>query len=847
MYSWWLRARATFHPQTWRLQPFNSTPRRLVALTPGLIALAITAFTNFSPVNPGSRAFLVWTPGEVGIWAGLIGSGIVWIVVMDLRTARNSLGEVQRAEEQRRAIAAIGVAASWDLDLHRLYQRISQDLRSILEFDRFTVTSAQPSGRMRVEFVSGAQVEGPEAGFILPESPSEPDGLPPENRSLYGSRLTATIPACNGTLTIRCREADQYSANHLELLRQAIAQISPGIANAIVFQASERRLKERTLLAEIGRAVTSEQEPHAIFSTVDSSLSGLVNYDHFGVILADNLNGVTESGTIIYWSVDGLAGRRTDQTVRLEPGRFSMTEVFRGTGSDPLGIGPSGEPDTGGSRVWLQTPLVVQERLIGLLMLSSEAGEAIGQDEAALALSVSFQIAPAIQNAILNASLKRLADEQRAIAAIGLAANNELKLEAIFNSVAEELAKVVRFDRLSVVYINPEDQQREVAFVQGVEVDGFRVGDVVPNLPDADLASNRTNQHWDWSNAAPDVQKLKERGQFRSRASALLGSESYVIGTLHIANRERDAYGAQTTDFLERVAIQVTPAIRNARMIAAERELRETLDRQNQELFEANNARKQFLSTVSHELKTPLTIISGFIDLLASPADQSSEIERRDTLNIIRRNADQLDVLINDILDISRLDAGTFKIDPVPFCANELVSDLYTSFQSLLRLKSQVLIIRTPEEDTWLAADRARILQVVTNLLSNACKYSPEETQIELLCEVDGDRLHIAVKDQGIGMSEEEQQGLFTAFFRVDNATTRTVSGTGLGLVIAKSITELHGGEINVSSRPGIGTIFELWLPGLTTKEEAAAAPAVITGSRLWPERDLDELEMGAD
>ena len=242
-----------------------------------------------------------------------------------------------------------------------------------------------------------------------------------------------------------------------------------------------------------------------------------------------------------------------------------------------------------------------------------------------------------------------------------------------------------------------------------------------------------------------------------------------------------------------------------------------------------------------------MTIISGFIDLLASPTDQSSETERRDTFSIIRRNADQLDVLINDILDISRLDAGTFKLDPAPFCANELVSDLYTSFQSVLRLKSQVLNVRTPEEETWLAADRARISQVVTNLLSNACKYSPGETQIELLCEVDGDRLHIAVKDQGIGMSEEEQQGLFTAFFRVDNATTRTVPGTGLGLVIAKSITELHGGEIKVSSRPGTGTTFELWLPGLTTKEEAAAAPAAFTGSRLWPERDLDELELGAD
>ena len=761
---------------------------------------------------------------------------------MDLRKVRKKLDEVQHAEEQRRAIAAIGVAASWDLDLHRLYQRISQDLRSILEFDRFTVTSAQPSGRMRIEFVSGAVDEGPGAGFVLPETPSEPDGLPPENRHLYSSRLTAAIQACSGTLTIRCREADRYTAEHLDLLRQAIAQISPGIANAIVFQASERRLKERTILAEIGRAVTSEQEPHAIFRAVDSSLSGIIKYDHLGVVLVDRLDGSSASGTIVYWSIDGLAGRSSGESVQFEPGRFSKTEVFRGTGSDPIGIGPSGEFNGSGSRVWLQTPLVVQERLIGLLMLSSETAEAIGQDEAALALNVSFQIAPAIQNAVLNASLKRLADERRAIAAIGLAANNELMLDAIYSRVADELAEVVPFDRFCITYLNPGSADEELAFIRGLPVENLPVGETIEGH--GQRMSESLHQYQSQTDDSFPYQ-LRER--FDSHAAATLGTEQNVIGMLLITSKKPGAYDAQTKDFLERVAIQITPGIRNARMIAAERELRETLDRQNQELYEAHNARKQFLSTVSHELKTPLTIISGFIDLLASPEDRSNDEERRETLNIIRRNANQLDVLINDILDISRLDAGTFKIDPAPFCANELVSDLHASFQSLASVRSQTLHVRTVVEETWIAADRARISQVITNLLSNACKYSPVETEIELLCEVDGDRLHIAVADQGIGMTEEEQKGLFTAFFRVDNETTRTVSGTGLGLVIAKSITELHGGEIKLSSRLGAGTTIEFWLPGLTSKEMAVLTPAVFTGSRLWPERDLNELDLGAD
>ncbi|MDA0233039.1 MAG: ATP-binding protein, partial [Chloroflexi bacterium] len=164
------------------------------------------------------------------------------------------------------------------------------------------------------------------------------------------------------------------------------------------------------------------------------------------------------------------------------------------------------------------------------------------------------------------------------------------------------------------------------------------------------------------------------------------------------------------------------------------------------------------------------------------------------------------------------------------------------------KLRSQTLTVQSNEDDTWIDADRARISQVITNILSNACKYSPEKTEINLICEIDGDRLHLAIVDHGIGMTGEEQQSLFTAFFRADNETTRTVPGTGLGLVIAKSITELHGGEVRLKSRPGVGTTIELWLPGLTAKVTAEELPqAAFTGSRLWPERDLSELDLGAD
>lgn len=825
----------------------SSARRYFNALVPGLLTLIITLFTDLRIVSSRVEEIFLWTPFEAILWIGLLIAGVLWTVYREISSVRKRLAEVSKAEEYRRAIAAIGMAASWDLDLDRLYRRVSQDLRSILEFERFTVTRALPTGRMQIEFVSGNELEGHAAGSILPESPEEPDGLFAEYRPNYRSRLTAAIPACNGTLTIRTRGEEQYSSAHLDLLRQAVAQISPGIANAMMFQSSERRLRERTVLAEIGRAATSASDAGTIIKAVDESLSKIITYDHMGLILVDEEKNRGPNGVVTYWSHAGLSGWNQGDRIPFDFDSATRGVVVTGHGSEFWFTPEPEAPPDGTVRTWLQAPLFVQEELIGMLVLSSVAEDELGPDTSSLILNVSLQIAPAIQTANLTATLKRRADERRTVAAIGLAANSDLNLSTIYKSVADELSKVLEFERLAITHLRPDDKY-EIAYATGIEVDGCRVGDLVEisniNKPSLDSASQ------DWLEASPEMKPLVEKSGLKSRATAPLGSATQVIGRLHMASLKENAYDSQDVDLLERIAIQITPAIRNAQMIAAERELRETLDRQNQELYEANHARKQFLSSVSHELKTPLTIISGFIDLLASPGDVQSQEERQETFTIIRRNADHLNVLINDILDISRLDAGTFKINPLPMSMNSLISDLEASFQSLLRTKTQTLAVEIPEDEVWIRADESRISQVITNLVSNASKYSPDGTVITLGCEIDGDRAHVTVADQGVGLTEEEQKGLFNAFFRADNETTRKVSGTGLGLVIAKSITELHGGEIRLESQLGEGTTIEFWLPNLTTKETAeieVPKQEEFSGSRLWPDGMPPDLELGAD
>ncbi len=822
--------------------------RYALPFIPGLAVLLFTALTDVPALNPGTVKILFWSPFEIVLWFAVLLAGGAAAYVRENWVLNTKLREISRAEEQRRAIAAIGMAASWDLDLSRLYARVSQDLRSLLEFDRLVITSALPTGRMRIEFVSGPDGEGFSAGAILPEVPDQPDGLHAEYRDAYQSRLTVAIAACNGTLTIRSKVLGKYSPADLDVLRQAVAQISPGIANAILFQSSEQRLRERTVLADIGLAVTSTADPYRIIEAVNASLKKLIDYDHLGVILLSDRNESSGNGELVYWSNSGLSGLNAGDEIPFSSDAAYQGEVISATGSDFSLGSPANENDGSSPRAWLRAPLFVQEKLIGVLVVSSLVDGALGEEEEALLLNVSLQIAPAIQNAKLTGTLKRQADERRTIAAIGLAANSELNLDAIYNGVAEELAKVLDFDRLAITHKVPETGEHEIAYTAGISAEGYNVGDRVRlQMSDEPVKASKGSE---FAGPSSSLRQLVKLSGLSSRASAPLGTTPNVLGTLSIGSLEENRYDDTDVELLRQIAIQITPAIKNARMIAAERELRETLDRQNKELYEANNARKQFLSTVSHELKTPLTIISGFIDLLATPDQVTDEDERRETFEIIRRNADSLDVLINDILDISRLDAGTFKLDPAAFPMNDLISDLEASFQSLLRTKTQTLAVNMGKDELWVRADRSRISQVITNLLSNASKYSPESTEITLGCQIDGDRLRVSVADQGVGMTEEEQKGLFTAFFRADNETTRTVPGTGLGLVIAKSITELHGGEIRLESQPGVGTTIDIWLPELTTEEEAEAETAeqeTITGSRLWPDGPPDDVAIGAD
>lgn len=218
--------------------------------------------------------------------------------------------------------------------------------------------------------------------------------------------------------------------------------------------------------------------------------------------------------------------------------------------------------------------------------------------------------------------------------------------------------------------------------------------------------------------------------------------------------------------------------------------------------------KNEFVSMVSHELRTPLTSIKGYVDLIVDgEAGEINEIQR-EFLQIVQENSDRLVSLINDLLDISRIESGRVHLKIEPLEIGDIVQGVMDTFRTYADQSSVTLESHVARNLPRVAADRDRVGQVLMNLVSNAIKYSPGGGSVNVAVKRRGDKVNIEVTDTGIGISDEDQRQLFTKFFRVDSSLTREIGGTGLGLSICKSVVELHGGEIWVKSREGEGSTF---------------------------------------
>jgi signal transduction histidine kinase len=304
-------------------------------------------------------------------------------------------------------------------------------------------------------------------------------------------------------------------------------------------------------------------------------------------------------------------------------------------------------------------------------------------------------------------------------------------------------------------------------------------------------------------------------------------------------------YEAHTGEVFDGIGAQIAPVLDNAVTMEKERELFGRMEAQNWDLLQAKaelqvtaneltaknealeaagETRTAFLSMISHELRTPLTIMNGFAEYLTMNSEKNLTESQIQYVGVMQKNGIQLSRLVDDLLDVARLESGKFELDFDEIDAVTHIQDVVRGFKTIASEKKQTLNVIVPDEEAWVTADRGRLTQVVSNLLSNASKYSDEGTDIDLSVQVDSAQIRCAVKDHGIGISDDAMSSIFHTFYRAPELKSQNVPGTGLGLVIARSIINQHGGDISVESKPGEGSVFEFWLP-LSSAESWTDSP----------------------
>jgi len=281
-------------------------------------------------------------------------------------------------------------------------------------------------------------------------------------------------------------------------------------------------------------------------------------------------------------------------------------------------------------------------------------------------------------------------------------------------------------------------------------------------------------------------------------------SPNWIEGSLHVI--------ASVRDITERKAVENRIQALREQYTAELTMKNEQLEARNREVEQANRLKNEFLASMSHELRTPLHTIIGFSELLTEQLEGPLGEKQQRFVGHILQDARHLLELINEILDISKIESGRLELKRESFDFSQCVEEVLAGIRHQAATKNITLENKNRFQSS-LYADRLRVKEILYNLLSNAVKFTPERGRVWVEGSSEGGTLRVSVCDTGIGIPEQEHPSIFEKFYQVGDASGGTREGTGLGLPITKHLVELHGGTISVESRPGQGSSFRLTFP----------------------------------
>jgi signal transduction histidine kinase len=764
--------------------------------------------------------------------------------------------QTQQESELRNVLAELGRIATSTLDIGDVYDDVAKLIARVIPFERLAVASIQSgSGINQIEYATGTPMKSQLVGtqIILDQQitdylnefgkpvvvdsdfakkfPLLEQYVQLGEKSGLKSWLVAPLiweGLAIGSLALRHSKANFYKENHLKTAALISDQLSGAISSSLSYRKERRANEVQAALADLGRIATSTLDIGDVYDEIAETVSRVIPIDRLVVSSYEN------SGTIgVTEYVDGVPMADTEiGTKKAIPvdisefivkfrSPFIVDDVIQ---SQHPGIKYfSDAAKSSGLHSWLLAPLIWRDEIIGGLHFRHKKENIYDNDDLLYSGLIAQQISGAIANSLSYRKERRENEVQAALANISIVVSQDLELQRVYNSVADELSRLIHYDRLAIVLFDRETDDLTIDFARGVSPAGDTPGIVITR--------QNQNRTWRW-HLDKNLETIPTE---RDIAMENLGLKSWIQaptgmqpdgpdGFLSIRAFAENQYTNSDLELLTLIAKQITPSIQNARLYQQSLKLNEqrqranALDEENIELQRIADARSEFLSTVSHELRTPLTSISAFADILARNKPENLDQAQIKQIEVIKRSTTSLTTLIDDLLDVSTADAQQLNLNRAPFSLNDLIAEFETGTTTTLQNKNQNLTIKNENENIWIDADRARITQILNNLISNASKYSPPKTEITLSATTNEGKLTIAITDHGNGIAPNDLPSVFAPFFRATDTKTRQQQGTGLGLTIVKTIVELHLGEIQIQSKLEKGTTVTFWIPGITPK-----------------------------
>jgi signal transduction histidine kinase/DNA-binding response OmpR family regulator len=378
----------------------------------------------------------------------------------------------------------------------------------------------------------------------------------------------------------------------------------------------------------------------------------------------------------------------------------------------------------------------------------------------------------------VNRQLRRRVQEMDILYQVGKSVTSLLSKEQVLERVLDAIFYVIGAEEATLMLINEENGELQTEIHRQQE----------PETP-SQLTSRSFQE------MASETARKGDATSSGSTVSIPLKVGGRVIGVLGVGNRvNTHPFSGHDRQLLLALADYAAIAVENARLY--------------EEVWKADQSKTEFVSLVAHELRTPMTSIRGYTDLLLKGMCGSLSPQQEEFVNVVHNNVVRLQILVSDLQDVARIETGHLRMELQPTELTDALKNAFQATQRRIKARSQQLTVKIPRDLPLVRADPARLTQILTNLLSNAHKYTPEGGHIDVRAWLQDGYVHCAVSDTGIGMSPEDQACLFTKFFRSENPEIQDIPGTGLGLCIVKNLVELQGGEIKVESQLGKGSFF---------------------------------------